>query len=108
MDLTKKHCVPCEGGVEPYTRKKIEEYIKLLDDKWEVIDDKKIRKNFLFDSYMDGINFVVEVGKLADSEGHHPDMLVVYKRVEVTLTTHAIGGLSENDFILASKINLIA
>jgi len=104
MNLTSKHCVPCEGGVKPFTTDKIQEYLKEVPG-WSVVDDKKIKKEFHFEKYLDGIEFTRHVGELADSEGHHPDIHVYYKRVEIELMTHAIGGLSENDFILASKID---
>lgn len=107
MDFTKKHCVPCEGGVDPYTGEQIEEYRKVLDSDWQVVDNKKLKREFHFESYMAGAKFTLKVAELADSEDHHPDMTLFYKRVEVILTTHAIGGLSENDFIIASKIDLL-
>lgn len=105
MDLTGKHCIPCEGGVQPFTRQKAQEYLKEVPD-WNLSEDsKQVSKEFEFESFKDSIAFVNKVADLAESESHHPDIEIHYKKVVLTLTTHAIGGLSENDFILAAKIN---
>lgn len=107
MDLTKKHCVPCEGGVKPFTKTKAYEYLRMTSN-WAVLNEKvmKIQKKFTFKNFKEALNFVNKVGGLAESENHHPDInLHSYKKVDITLYTHAIGGLSENDFILAAKIN---
>ena len=113
MDLTKKHCVPCEGGTKPFTKKQAQEYLKMTKD-WELLEDlsdggpMKIQRKFAFNNFQEAIDFVNKVGKLAESEDHHPDIFIHnYKKVDITLTTHAIKGLSENDFIMAAKINLL-
>ena len=67
-----------------------------------------IEKDFAFKTYLDGLNFVYSIGKLAEDEGHHPDIFIGYKKVRITLTTYSIGGLSENDFILAAKIDSLS
>lgn len=103
--LLQKTCVPCEGGTAPFSPEKIQEYMALLDKPWEVVENKKIRKTFRFSNYQKTIDFVNRVAALAESEGHHPDMHVYWGRVVIELWTHAIGGLSENDFILAAKID---
>jgi 4a-hydroxytetrahydrobiopterin dehydratase len=69
------------------------------------VDDKKIRNTFPFDNFMQGMEFSNKVAELAEEEGHHPDVCIHYKEVEIEISTHTIGGLSENDFILAAKIN---
>lgn len=102
--LTQKHCVPCEGGAKPLAGKAIAEYMAQLKCKWEVVDNKKIKHEFEFKDFNEAMFFVNEVAAVAEGEGHHPDMHISFKRVIVELWTHAIGGLSENDFILASKI----
>lgn len=107
MNLAKQHCVPCEGDVKPFTKKKADEYLKMIRD-WELINEKpmKIQRKFAFKNFMEALNFVNKVGRLAESEDHHPDIFIHnYKKVDITLSTHSIGGLSENDFIMASKIN---
>jgi pterin-4a-carbinolamine dehydratase len=107
-DLTQKHCVPCEGGDPPLPDEKIQELLPQIPD-WILMDAeaKKLRKQFKFPKFMDAINFVNQVAQIAESEKHHPDIYIFYNKVQIDLYTHAVGGLSENDFILAAKINQI-
>jgi 4a-hydroxytetrahydrobiopterin dehydratase len=107
MDLSKKKCVPCEGGVPPLNDKEISDFKKLISDTWKLSDDAKLVKEFFFVSYRHTIDFVNKVADIAEEEGHHPVLHVFYGRVVVELWTHAINGLSENDFILAAKIDRI-
>jgi 4a-hydroxytetrahydrobiopterin dehydratase len=108
MDLTKKHCEPCEGGVKPFDSEETKTYMTYLSEPWDVVDDgKKIEKKFKFNDFVENMKFVNKVAELAESEGHHPDFEISYSRLKITLWTHAIGGLSVNDFILASKIEKI-
>jgi 4a-hydroxytetrahydrobiopterin dehydratase len=75
---------------------------------WQVIDDYQLLREFRFENFKQALDFVNKVGKTAEKEGHHPDIYIYdWKKVRLTLTTHAIGGLSINDFVLASKIDLI-
>ena len=104
MDLTQKHCKPCEGVVKPFTPDQIEKYNSALTTVWEVIDNKKISRNFTFKNFKQAIAFVNKVADIAESESHHPDIHISYNRVTLILWTHAIGGLSINDFILAAKL----
>ncbi len=105
MDLSQKKCKPCEGGVEPFNREQIAEYGKMVNQ-WSVSpDEKKINKSFKFKDFKSALHFVDQIGAIAESEGHHPDIFLAWGKVSVELTTHAIGGLSENDFILAYKID---
>ncbi len=108
MDLTKKHCKPCEGGVTPYHKQNAQAYLKNLDG-WSISrDNKNIFKELTFPNFVEVITFVHRVANLAEEEGHHPDMNIhSYKKLIITLSTHAIGGLSENDFILAAKIDAL-
>lgn len=107
MSLRDKKCVPCEGGAPSLTAAQTVAYNKELTTPWEVIEDgKKIRREFKHKTFTNAIHFVNRVAALAEEEGHHPDIHVFYNRVVLELWTHAIGGLSENDFILASKIEL--
>jgi len=105
MELTKKKCKPCEGGVPKLTSTEIREYQQGLKESWEVADEMKILKAFQFKDYVEVIGFVNKVADLAENEGHHPVMHVFFSLVKVELWTHAIMGLSENDFILAAKID---
>jgi len=106
MDLTKKHCVPCEGGMPPMAEKDEGRYIKEVPS-WKLIRDgiHKIRKEFIFKDFKKSIEFVNKVAKIAEEEDHHPDIYIYYNKVHLELHTHAVGGLSENDFIMAAKID---
>jgi len=106
--LATRKCVPCEGGLPKYTRAQAEEQLAALDG-WRLVHDaERIRKDWRVADFMAGIEFFRQVADLAESEGHHPDLhLEGYRNVWIELWTHAIGGLSENDFILAAKIDLI-
>jgi 4a-hydroxytetrahydrobiopterin dehydratase len=104
MDLSNKKCLPCEGGIPPLSPAQVKEYKKYVKD-WVVTEDNKISKEFLFVNYRHTMDFVNNVANLAEKEGHHPVMHVYYSRVIIELWTHAINGLSENDFILAYKLD---
>lgn len=105
--LEDRKCVPCEGGVEPLNPEEAAELQKQLDD-WSLIDGAHLlAKHFMFKDFKETMKFVNEVARIAEEEGHHPDMTVSYDSVTIELMTHAIGGLSENDFILAAKVDKI-
>lgn len=104
-DLSSKKCVPCEGGMPPLLREEAE---RLLSQTlgWKIADDKKILREFSFKNFKEAMIFVNRVADLAEEEGHHPDIMIHgWNKVRLELSTHAIGGLSENDFIVAAKIN---
>lgn len=105
--LAEKKCIPCEGGIPPLNESEIAEYLKEVSDAWRVHENKKIFREFAFVNYSHTMDFVNRVASIAEEEGHHPVMHVFYGKVEVELWTHAIDGLSENDFILAAKIDRI-
>jgi 4a-hydroxytetrahydrobiopterin dehydratase len=105
MKLLEKKCIPCEGGIDKLNYDEIISYNKQLNNSWQIIDDMKITKEFNFDNYMENIDFVMQVAQLAEDESHHPVMHVFFSKTEIELWTHAILGLSENDFILAAKID---
>lgn len=108
MRLLEKKCIPCEGGVPPLTHEQIQPYLVEVPG-WEVVENgKKIKKEFRFKDFREAMAFVNRVAELAESESHHPDIAISYNRVGLALWTHAAGGLTENDFILAAKINAIA
>ena len=105
ITLSEKRCVACEGGVPPLTREAAEGLLAQVPG-WNLADDgNSIGREFKFDTFPLAIAFVGQVAKIAEAEGHHPDISISYNRVRLTLTTHAIKGLSENDFILAAKVN---
>ena len=106
MDLLNKKCIPCEGGVAPFGLDEIKKYIGEVKG-WMVLEGAKLHKEFKFDDFGQAVVFVNKVAEVAEDEGHHPDIFISYNRVRLTIRTHAIGGLSENDFILAAKIDNI-
>lgn len=106
MRLNQKKCIPCEGGVPVLTPEEIKSMLPEVKG-WEVVNNLKLTKTYRFVNFKHTMVFVNAVADLAESEGHHPDMLVSYGKVIVEIWTHAINGLSENDFILAAKIDLL-
>lgn len=105
-ELQEQRCRPCEGGVSACSLDEAQRQVKELEG-WEVSPDgKRIQKTWNRNNFITGMQFLNAVAELAESEGHHPDVhLEGYRHVRIELTTHAIGGLSENDFILAAKID---
>ena len=105
MNLTQKHCLPCEVGTEPFNSEKNAEYLKEAPG-WKISrNQKSIGRKFKFKSFAKALDFVNKVGTEAEKEGHHPDIELGWGYVNIKSTTHSISGLSENDFILAAKIN---
>ena len=103
--LTQKSCTACRGGVDPLKGEALRQYTALLDARWNVIDDHHLDREFTFPDFRQALDFVDKVGELAEAEGHHPDVYLGYGKVRITLWTHKINGLHENDFILAAKID---
>jgi 4a-hydroxytetrahydrobiopterin dehydratase len=106
-ELAQKHCVPCEGGTPPLTGAQIEPLLAQLGG-WEVVEGKQLAKSYPFRNFVEAVDFVNKITPVAEAEGHHPDLVVRWGEVRVELWTHAIGGLSENDFIMAAKIDEVA
>ena len=111
-DLADKKCIPCEGNIPPFDESEIHKYLKKIDG-WDVKSDKDenyyLIKEFSFKNFKESQNFINKVGDIAEIEGHHPEILFGWGYAKINITTHAISGLSENDFILAAKIdNLIS
>ena len=105
QDLSKKHCAPCEGGVPPLAAEQVRRYLAALPEWKLTADGKRIRREWRVKDFASGLDFLNRVGRVAEEEGHHPDLhLVGYRNVAIELWTHALNGLSENDFILAAKI----
>ena len=104
--LARKKCIPCEGNVPPLKVAEAAQMLKELSEGWTLIDHASlIAKHFHFKNFEVTMEFVNKVAGIAEEEGHHPDLNISYGDVTVELTTHAIGGLSENDFIVAAKID---
>lgn len=107
MGLAQKKCVACEGDVAPLNEVEANVLLKQVEGWALAADDKAITKTFTFDDFKAAVNFVNKITTIAEAEGHHPCLSVGWGKVKVDLTTHAIKGLSENDFILAAKIDTI-
>lgn len=103
MSLHEKKCVPCAGGTLPLQGKGIKELLNQLGGEWQVVEDRKLEKNYKFKNFRDALAFVNRVGAIAEEQGHHPDLLLSWGLVKVVLWTHKINGLTESDFILAAK-----
>jgi len=106
-DLRKKSCLPCLSKGPLLNGIKIKELTRQISDGWQVVNDHHLKKTFPFKNFSSGLKFVNSVGEVAEFEKHHPDVFLSYPKVEIELFTHAANGLTENDFILASKIDAI-
>ncbi|MFA5417960.1 MAG: 4a-hydroxytetrahydrobiopterin dehydratase [Bacteroidales bacterium] len=104
LELKEKSCVLLKHGTPPLTKTEIDELKKGLFTEWKVENHKKLSRRFPFLSFKRAMTFVEDVGLLAQQENHHPDICIHYTNVDIELSTHDIGGLSENDFIMAAKI----
>ena len=107
-ELFKKKCLPCEGNISAFDLSEIHKYQKKVDG-WNIVKNEKkiffLEKEFTFKNFLESQKFVNEVGKISEEEGHHPEILFGWGYAKINITTHAIEGLSENDFILAAKID---
>ena len=107
-DLTEKHCQPCEGGVAPLTRAEAEKLRAKVAAGWQLDGDgRALRREFSFKNFYRTMSFVNALAHVANIEDHHPDLEVGYNYCRVKYSTHSIGGLSENDFICAARIDAI-
>jgi len=105
-NLADRRCVPCEGGVAPLSRAAAEEVLQRLDENWQLdVDARSIQREFRFRDFLRTMSFVNALAHIANIEDHHPDLELGYNYCRVRFTTHAIQGLSENDFICAAKID---
>ena len=103
--LAQRKCKPCEGGVEPLPESAAKTLLADLKE-WELVGGKAIRKTVKCKDFLDAVSLIQRIAPIAEAEDHHPDLhLTGYRKLTVELSTHAIGGLSENDFILAAKID---
>lgn len=105
MKLSKKHCIPCEGGIPPMPEDEAKEYLNQLNERWSLNDLGHLFASFKFQTFRQALEFANKVGEIADAEGHHPDLLVSWGRCDIEIWTHKIQGLTESDFILAAKID---
>ena len=103
-ELAEKQCVPCKGGIPPLSGDRIKELLSQIQ-KWEAVKEHHLEKSFKFSNFKDALAFTNKVGASAESQGHHPDILLRWGNVTITLWTHKIDGLTESDFIMAAKID---
>jgi len=107
-ELTDKHCVPCEGGIPPLEQKRVIGLLASLHENWGLVEDGKvIERSYRFKDYYQTIAFVNALAWIAHREDHHPDLSVHYNRCVVRYSTHAVDGLTDNDFICAAKVDRI-
>ena len=102
--LSKKKCTPCQGGIPPLGETEISQYLIRLTN-WQVVEQHHLLKSFTFPDFKSALAFVNQIGVLAEEENHHPNINFTWGKVEVSIWTHKIDGLHENDFILAAKID---
>jgi 4a-hydroxytetrahydrobiopterin dehydratase len=108
MELSEKACIPCEGGVPPLDPDRVVELLREVPG-WKVSEDGgTLSKGFRFADFAGTMGFVIQMAALAEEEDHHPDFCVRYDMLDIQLSTHAIHGLSENDFIMAAKLDTLA
>lgn len=103
-DLAERQCVPCKGGVPPLDAERIHVLLGELDGDWTVVAEHHLEKMYTFDSYAEATDFAVTVAGIAEEQNHHPDILLTYGKVKVTVWTHKVDGLTLSDFIFAAKV----
>jgi len=104
VELAKKECVPCKGGVEKLTAAQIKPLLGELGNGWEVIDHHHLEKTYKFKDFVQALAFTNTVGEIAEEQNHHPDILTTWGKTRVTIWTHTIDGLTESDFVFAAKV----
>ena len=102
-NLAEKQCVPCRGGVPPLKGEELTALHRELDPAWQVIDEHHLEREYRFDDFRQALDFTSRVGEMAEEQGHHPDILLTWGLVKVTIWTHKIDGLTESDFVFAAK-----
>jgi 4a-hydroxytetrahydrobiopterin dehydratase len=106
-DLASMECVPCKGGVPPFTQEEIEQYLADLGNDWRVVRDHHLEKEYRFKNFREALAFTNRVGELAEDVGHHPDIELAWGRVKLTIFTHKIDGLHQSDFVFAAKADAV-
>ena len=107
MALNEKRCIPCEGGVPPLTHEEIEPFYAELNPEWKVVDAHHLERKWSFEDFATALDFLNKAGQICEDEFHHADFEIGWGRVNAVIYTHKIDGLTESDFILASKIDLL-
>jgi 4a-hydroxytetrahydrobiopterin dehydratase len=105
--LIDKECVPCKGEVPPLKGQALAELARQLPPGWQVLDESRLEKEFTFNDFRTALGFTNRVGELAEAQGHHPDIFLTWGKVRLSIWTHKINGLTESDFILAAKTDIL-
>ena len=103
VDLTEQKCKPCSGNTPKLGGEELQDYYSRLSEGWDLVDNHHLRKSYDFENFKQALDFTNKIGEMSEEEGHHPDIELTWGEVTVTVYTHAIDGLSDNDFIWASK-----
>ena len=106
-ELSRKHCSPCDGGTPRLQGKPLADIRKKLKGRWQVVKGHHLEKEYKFKNFKEALAFTNRVGKLAEAQGHHPDIFLAWGQVKLTVWTHSIGGLSESDFIFAARADKV-
>jgi len=108
MDLLSRHCKPLPEGSPALRGEALAPYLAALSDRWKVLEDHRIEGTFEFDDFLTALAFTNRAGGVAEAEGHHPEITLTWGKATVSIWTHSIDGLSENDFILAARLDTLA
>ncbi|MSR22726.1 MAG: 4a-hydroxytetrahydrobiopterin dehydratase [Gemmatimonadetes bacterium] len=108
IDLLSRHCAPLPKGTPPLKGKAADPYLAAVSGRWKVVDDHHLEGEFAFEDFLGALAFTNRAGGAAETEGHHPDITLTWGKATVRIWTHSIGGLSENDFILAARLDTLA
>lgn len=106
--LAEKKCGPCESGSGKLASADISNYSGQLQPEWRIVEQKKLEREFKFKDFKQALEFTNQVGQIAEEQNHHPDIYLTWGKVKISISTHSVGGLTENDFILAAKIDKLA
>jgi len=107
-ELAQRQCVPCKGAVPPLKGPQLAQWQSELGGGWKLIDDHHLEKQFDFKNFREALAFTNKIGELAEQQNHHPDIYLAWGKVKLTIWTHKIDGLTENDFVLAAKADQLA
>jgi len=107
-DLARKKCIPCTAGTPPLKGAALQPFSKQLGEGWKVVEEHHLEKEYTFKNFKQALEFTNKIGRIAEEEGHHPDILLSWGKVKVILWTHKINGLSESDFIMAAKCDAVS
>ncbi len=107
-ELAARDCVPCRGGVPPLEAAENQDLLAQLGNDWQVIDDHHLQKKFKLKNFAEALAFTNQVGAIAEAQNHHPDIYLAWGKVEITIWTHKIDGLTESDFVFAAKCEEVA